>query len=62
MDYKEYGLSPEKITESFVWFCFSRITEEDLEDHIVEYKNVFRDDILNEVKNSNKPLVVILKY
>ena len=54
MDLKDYDLSPEKITESFVWFCFSRLTEEEIEDHIVEYREEFRDDILNEMNHTKE--------
>tara|TARA_B100000519_G_C14241380_1_gene437492 strand:- start:1687 stop:2040 length:354 start_codon:yes stop_codon:yes gene_type:complete len=39
-------INPEKVVESFLWFTFSKITEENLVSYLKEYRDIFRDKIL----------------
>ena len=55
-----YWLEPEKITESFVWYCFSKLNESEIQDHIIGYRKVFGDELREEIKN-RKPLKEHLK-
>ena len=51
-----YWLEPEKITESFVWFCFSRLDPEEIQDCLFEYRVEFGDQLREELKRRN-PIV-----
>ncbi len=48
-----YWLEPEKITESFVWFCFSRLDADEIQDCLYEYKQEFGDELREELKKRN---------
>ena len=46
MSEMNYWVDPEKITESFVWFCFSKVKPERLEGYVLQYKEDMRKFIL----------------
>ena len=50
------NVKPEKVVESFLWFTFSKISEEDLVSYLKEYRENFRQKILvdEEVWIENK--------
>lgn len=48
-----YWLDPEKITESFVWFCFSKVKPERLEGYVLQYKEDMRKFLRKELEKKN---------
>lgn len=48
-----YWLEPEKITESFVWFCFSKVKPEQLEGYVLQYKEEMRKFLRKELEDKN---------
>ena len=48
-----YWLDPEKITESFVWFCFSKVKPEQLEGYVLQYKEDMRKFLRKELEKKN---------
>ena len=53
MSEMNYWLEPEKITESFVWFCYSKISEEQLEGCLLDYRQQMKDYLRKELKKRN---------
>jgi hypothetical protein len=48
-----YWLEPEKITESFIWFCFSKVKQEQLEGYVLQYKEEMRKFLRKELEKKN---------
>ena len=53
MSEMNYWLDPEKITESFVWFCFSKVKPEQLEGYVLQYKEDMRKFLRKELEKKN---------
>tara|TARA_B100002019_G_C21127640_1_gene526605 strand:+ start:70 stop:423 length:354 start_codon:yes stop_codon:yes gene_type:complete len=45
-DWIRENVNPNKVMESFLWFTFSKISEEDLVGYLKEYRDIFRQKIL----------------
>ena len=53
MSNMNYWIEPEKITESFVWYCYSKITEEQIEDCVMEYQEHIKEHLRKELQKKN---------
>tara|TARA_B100000686_G_scaffold251859_1_gene262422 strand:+ start:119 stop:574 length:456 start_codon:yes stop_codon:yes gene_type:complete len=55
-DFNEW-CDPEKVTLSFVWFCFSKLSEEQIGDRLMDFKVEFRNMFRKSLVNKNKELL-----
>lgn len=46
--------NPEKVTESFIWFCFSQLSEEQIQNRLVDFKDTFTDEFRKSLRRKNK--------
>ena len=46
-------INPEKITESFMWYCFSQLNEEQLETFLTNYRIDMSEHLRDTLKKQN---------
>jgi|TARA_Y100000310_G_scaffold328603_1_gene396986 hypothetical protein len=47
---------PEKVGESFVWYCFSKLTDEEIEDRLMGYRSDFRKSFKKYLQKKSPPI------
>ena len=55
-DFNEW-CDPEKVTLSFVWFCFSKLSEEQIGDRLMDFRNEFRDMFRKSLVKKNQEIL-----
>ena len=46
-------LNPDKIVESFMLFCYSKLSDEQIEDRLVEFREDMRSGLYKKLKREN---------
>ncbi len=49
--------NPEKVTLGFVWFCFSKLSEEQIGDRLMDFKNEFRNMFRKSLVKKNQEIL-----
>jgi|TARA_B100002003_G_C13852076_1_gene417580 hypothetical protein len=44
---------PDKIVESFMWYCYSKQNDEQIEDNLVEFREDMRSGLYKKLKREN---------
>ena len=47
-------IDPDKITLSFVWFCFSKLNEEQIGSNLMEFRDEFKNELRKHLEQKNK--------
>ena len=49
--------NPEKVTLGFVWFCFSKMTDEEMGERLMDFKNEFRNMFRKSLVKKNQEIL-----
>ena len=47
-------IDPDKITLSFVWFCFSKLNEEQIGSNLMEFRDEFKNELRKHLEQKNR--------